>query len=43
MTHSSPEGRDERLGIGLREVTECLPIVDGGIRSPVDHLMPLDC
>jgi peptidoglycan/xylan/chitin deacetylase (PgdA/CDA1 family) len=23
--------------------TECVPIVDGRIISPVDHLMPLDC
>jgi peptidoglycan/xylan/chitin deacetylase (PgdA/CDA1 family) len=35
----------DRNGVALTAElpTECVPIVDGRIISPVDHLMPLDC
>jgi peptidoglycan-N-acetylglucosamine deacetylase len=36
------ELRREGVGVTAELPTECVPIVDGRIISPVDHLMPLD-
>jgi peptidoglycan-N-acetylglucosamine deacetylase len=55
VIHDLPSGAMDELPRFLDELdrngvavtaelpTECVPIVDGRIISPVDHLMPLDC